>query len=84
MSAYCKFGNFCEIFIFPNNIKSQIYDAKISRLWHDLPISVNDRVISPFREDFIFMRYAKFRENEPLTKISKLPVLNLQVLFSQL
>ena len=30
-----------------------IWDAKKSRLGHDLPISVNDRVISPFRQDFI-------------------------------
>ena len=33
-----------------------------SRLWHDLPISVNDRIISPFLEDF--------RENKTLAKIS--------------
>ena len=47
------------------------------RLWHDLPISVNDRVISPFREDFIFTKLRiLFRENKTLAKISELTVLD--------
>ena len=56
--VYCKFENFQENFIFPKSVKRHICDVKNSRLRHDLPISVNDslRVISPFREDFIFMK----------------------------
>ena len=45
---YCKFGNFRENFIFANSINRHICDVK--------PSSVNDRVISPFREDFIFTK----------------------------
>ena len=51
---YCKFGNFCENFIFVNSVKIHISDILNSRLGHDLPISVNDRVILPFCEDFTF------------------------------
>ena len=54
-TRYCKFGNFCENFILANSIKRHICDIKI-RDWHDLPSSVNDRVISPFCEDFIFTK----------------------------
>ena len=43
----------------------------LKKLMHDLPISVNDRVIVRNREDF-FSRNAKFRENKALTKISEL------------
>ena len=59
-----------------NSVKRHICDAKNSRLGHDLHISVNDRVISVFREDFIFgnFAYAKFRENKTLAKISELTV----------
>ena len=53
---YCKFGNFRENFIFANSVKRHICDVKNSRLSHDLHISVNDRVISPFREDLIFTK----------------------------
>ena len=53
---YCKFGNFRENFIFANSVKRHICDARNSRLRHDIPISVNDRVISPFREDFVFTK----------------------------
>ena len=45
---YCKFGNFCENFIFMKSVKIHIYGVKNSLLGHDLPISVNNRVISPF------------------------------------
>ena len=46
---------------------------KNSRLRQDLPISIKDRVILPFREGFIFtkLRYAKFSENKVLAKISE-------------
>ena len=33
-----------------------IYAIKNSRLGHDLPVSVNDRVISPYQESFIFVK----------------------------
>ena len=32
------------------------FDRKISRLWYDSPISIVERVISPFCEDFIFTK----------------------------
>ena len=52
---YCKFGNFCENFIFVNSVERNICDVKI---WaNDMlnrPKSVNDRVILPVRKDFIF------------------------------
>ena len=51
---YCKFGNFRENIIFANSVKRHIRDVENSLQEHDLPISVNDRVISPFREDSIF------------------------------
>ena len=53
---YCKFGNFRENIIFANSVKRHICDVKNLLPWHDLPISVNDRVISPFREDFILTK----------------------------
>ena len=51
---YCRLGNFRENFIFANSIKRLSSDVKNSRLRQDLPISINDRVIFPFREGFIF------------------------------
>ena len=67
------FGNFRENFIFANSVKSHICDVNNSRLRHDLPISVNYREISPYREDLIsrIFAYAKFRENKILAKISE-------------
>ena len=56
MSDYCKFEYFRENLIFANNVKRHICGAKNSRLVHDLPISVIDAVVSPFREDFIFSK----------------------------
>ena len=56
MLTYCKFGNFREKFIFANTVKRHICDVKKSRTGHNLPISVNDRVISPIREDLIFTK----------------------------
>ena len=54
--SYCKFRNFRENFIFANSIKRHICDLRNSRLGHDIPISVNDRVILPFREGFNFTK----------------------------
>ena len=76
-----KFGNFRENFIFANSIKRHISDVKNSRIRQDLPLSINDRVILPFREGFIFTKlriceaYAKFRENKVLAKISEFTVI---------
>ena len=39
------------IFIFANIVKRHICDIKNTQLGHDLPMSVNDRVILPFLED---------------------------------
>ena len=41
---YCKSGNFRENFIFVNRVKKHICGVNNSRLGHDVPISVNDRV----------------------------------------
>ena len=53
---YCRFGNCRENFIFANSIKRHISDVKNLRLRQGLPISIDDRVILPFRECFIFMK----------------------------
>ena len=52
----CRFGNFREVFIFANCINRHIRDVKNSQLRHDLPISINDRVILPFCEGFLFAK----------------------------
>ena len=73
---YCKFWNFRENFIFAKSIKRHICDVKNSRLGHDLPTSVKDIVISPFRDDSIFtkLRICEVRENKTIGKISKFTV----------
>ena len=73
---YCKSGNFRENFNFANSVKRHSFDWKISRLGYDSPISVVERVISSFCEDFISRNfaYAKFRENKTLAKISEFTV----------
>ena len=72
---YSRFVNFRENFIFTNSIKSgEISDVKNSRLRQDLPISINNRVILPFPEGFIFAKL-KFRENKVLAKIWDFTVL---------
>ena len=48
--------NFRCNFIFANSIKRHICDAKKSRLGHDLPSSVNNRMILLFRVGFIFTK----------------------------
>ena len=53
---YCRIENFRENFILENSIKRHISDVKNSRLSQDLPISINDIVILPFRECFIFTK----------------------------
>ena len=50
---YSKFRNFRKNFLFENSVKRHICDVKYSLLRHVLPISVNDRVSSSFREGFL-------------------------------
>ena len=47
---------FMRILFSRNSIKSHISDVKKLRLWQDLPISINNRVILPFCEGFIFTK----------------------------
>ena len=47
---------FARIIFFANSFKRHFCDVKRSQLGHDLSISVNDSVISLFREGFIFMK----------------------------
>ena len=54
--VYCKFGYFCENFIFTDSIKTHICEVENLRQGRDIRISVNDRVISQIREDFIFTK----------------------------
>ena len=63
--VYNRFGNFCENFIFENSIKRHISDVKNLQLMQGLPISINGRVILPFREGLFSQNfaYAKFHEN---------------------
>ena len=56
MRINCKLGNFCENFSLVNSAKRHICDDKNSRLSHDLPISVEDRVILSFLRGFIFTK----------------------------
>ena len=58
--VYCWFGNFRENFIFANSIKRHMSDMKSSRLRQDLPISIIEIVILPFREGFIFTKLCIF------------------------
>ena len=46
--------------------------VKYSRLRQDLPLSINERVIVPFPEGFIF---TKLRQNKVLAKISEFTVI---------
>ena len=56
ITRYCRFGNCRENLIIANSIKRHISDVKNSRLRQGLPISINDRVILPFHEGFIFTK----------------------------
>ena len=73
---YCESGNFRESFIFANSDLRHICDNKKSRIGHDLPILVNERVISPFCEDFIFkkLRICGVLQKKTLAKISAFAV----------
>ena len=73
---YCRFGNFRENFIFANSITRHISDVKNSLQRQDLPKSINDRVILPFREGFIFtkLRICEVSQNKVLAKISEFTV----------
>ena len=51
-----EFGYFRDKFIFANSIKRHISGVDNSRLRQDLPISINERVVLPFREGFIFTK----------------------------
>ena len=62
---YCRFGNIRENFIFANSITRHISDVKNSLLRQDLPKSIDDRVILPFRE---------VSRNKVLAKISEFTV----------
>ena len=55
-SAYCKFGNFRENFSIAKSVNRHAYDVKKLLTVHDLPISVNDRVISQIPEGLIFTK----------------------------
>ena len=68
-------GNFRENFIFANSAKIHICDVKHSRLWNDLPSSVNYRVISPFSEGLISKNFAISRK-KALAKIFDLTVMS--------
>ena len=73
----CKFGYFRENFIFAKNVIIHVCGVKNWGLEHDLPTSVNNRVVSLFRKDLIFTKlrifaYAKFRKNKNLAKNSEL------------
>ena len=48
--------NFYENFTLANRVKRHICEVLKSQLEHDLPTSVNDIVILPFRESFIFVK----------------------------
>ena len=61
-------GNFRENLIFANSVKRHTYGVKNSRLGHDVPISVNDRKISPFREhDFHEISHSHMRSFAKIT-----------------
>ena len=71
-----------EIFariLFSRIASKDIFATLKSRLGHDLPRSVNDKVISPFREDFIFtkLRICKVSRKKTLAKISGFTVTTL-------
>ena len=71
--------------MFAHSVKRHTCHVKNSGLEHAFPISVNDRVISPFREGFFSRNFEseKFCENKTLAKIlSEFKVLNKRALGS--
>ena len=59
--------------LFANSVKRHICDVKKSPLWHDLSLSVNDRMISPFREYFIFQETSHMRSFAKIKPLRKFP-----------
>ena len=55
-AEYCNFRKFYGKLIFVKSDKRHICDVKNSRLGHDLPVSVKDRVILPFCDGLIFTK----------------------------
>ena len=55
-ALYCKSENFRENFIVAICVKIHICDDENSRSGYDLPRSVKDMIIPPFREDFIYTK----------------------------
>ena len=52
--GYCKIPKLSrDFFYFANNVERHIHDVTYSQLGHYLPISISNRVISPFREGSI-------------------------------
>ena len=69
---------FRDNFIFANSVKRHICDVQIWRPRRDLPILVNDRVISLFCEGLYFTKL-RICENKTLAKISEITVLTLKL-----
>ena len=53
---YCKHRQVRKNFILVKSVERHICDVINSWLQHNLPTSIHDRAISPFREDFIFRK----------------------------
>ena len=68
--------------VFANSVKRHICYLKNSQLRHDLPISVNYGVISPFREVFIFTKLRSFAKVKPSGKFPNLQYMRLKKGFS--
>ena len=60
---------FSREFYFRKSVKRHMCDVKNSRLWNGLPISVNVKVIAPFREDS--RNFAKINPRENFRIYSK-------------
>ena len=77
--VYCKSGNFRKNFNFPKSVKRHTFDRKISRLWYDSPISVVERVVSPFLRGFYFHETSHIRSFAKIKPSLKFP--NLQYIY---
>ena len=79
---YWLFGNVRENFVSAKSIKSIFAKLKKNAtIRHDLPISVNNRVISQFCEDFVFtkLRICEVSGKLTLGKIYELTVLKFLI-----